>query len=225
MSILYSVVARGTNVAVSYTLDGHSGNFKEVVEKMLRKLSGSASPEMMSYLNDDKTYAFNYIGAHGVIFMCMTDEPDNTELSESFLKLLSSLWFRSFGKHGDQPEIDVSGFAAELEKQMMITAGFREDSESESTGLLDLPGRAVGPGDTDAGSSRLVDLRRGVEEANSVAMQNIELAASRGEAMSTLVDKSENLHEASSRFNAGARRVRRRMWWQMVKSNLVILVG
>lgn len=68
MSILYSVIARGTTVLAKYA--SCSGNFSEVTEQIIEKIS--AENHKLTYSHD--TYLFHYICENRVIYMCITDD-------------------------------------------------------------------------------------------------------------------------------------------------------
>lgn len=68
MTILYSVVSRGTAVLAKYA--ACSGNFHEVTEQILKQIPSEDSK--LTYSHDN--YLFHYISENSIIFMCITDD-------------------------------------------------------------------------------------------------------------------------------------------------------
>lgn len=68
MTILYSVISRGTTILTKYA--ACTGNFHEVTDQILRQIP--AEDSKLTYSHDN--YLFHYISEKGIIFMCITDD-------------------------------------------------------------------------------------------------------------------------------------------------------
>lgn len=68
MPILYSTVARGTTVLACQA--SCRGNFSEVVEQVLMKIS----PENAKLTYSHENYLFHYITDDRIVYLCITDD-------------------------------------------------------------------------------------------------------------------------------------------------------
>lgn len=68
MTILYSLVSRGTTVLTKYA--ACTGNFQEVTEQILKQIP----PEDAKLTYSHDNYLFHYISEKSIIYMCITDD-------------------------------------------------------------------------------------------------------------------------------------------------------
>jgi vesicle-associated membrane protein 7 len=68
MPLLYTVIARGSTVLVKHA--SCVGNFSEVTEQILNKISNENSKLTYSH----GSYLFHYIKEDGIVYLCITDD-------------------------------------------------------------------------------------------------------------------------------------------------------
>lgn len=86
MPIMYCVISRGLIVLTKYA--SCEGNFEEVTEKVLAKIS--PQNDKMTY--SQGPYLFHYISSNNIIYMCITDDVSTLKLSEIYLNHLSKTY-------------------------------------------------------------------------------------------------------------------------------------
>jgi len=198
MSIIYSLIARGTTVLVDYTET--TGNFQQITGSILQKIP----------LHDDTkctyvsgSYHFHVVVDDGLIFLCMADEDFGKRQPYAFLEEIkrrfvnSSLKQRARTAHAYEFRRD---FGQVLASQM---AKYSDSSYDET--------------------DQISKVRREVNEVKDVMTQNIEKVLERGEKIDVLVEKAEGLDHSSQVFHTHATRLRRKMWWQNKKMCLLLL--
>lgn len=67
-------------------------------------------------------------------------------------------------------------------------------------------------------------VRQEVDQVVNIMQGNIERLMERGENLDSLHSKTDNLQAGAMEFRKGAVQVKKRMWWQNAKMNLVIAV-
>lgn len=92
MSIIYSLVARGTVILAEHT--NSAGNFTSITQSILEKIqppktSGTStvaatSPSRMTYVYD--RYLFHYVIDRNILYMCMSDEKFGRRIPFQFLE-------------------------------------------------------------------------------------------------------------------------------------------
>lgn len=198
MSIIYSLIARGTTVLVDYTET--TGNFQQITGSILQKIP----------LHDDTkctyvsgSYHFHVIVNDGIIFLCMADEDFGKRQPYAFLEEIkrrfenSSLKQRARTAHAYEFKRD---FGQVLASQMALFSD-------------------TGYDDTD----QIAKVRREVNEVKGVMTQNIEKVLERGERIDVLVGKAEELDHSAQSFHRQSTRLRKHMWWQNKKMCLLLI--
>lgn len=198
MSIIYSLIARGTTVLVDYTES--SGNFQQITGSILQKIP----------LHDDTkctyvsgSYHFHVIVDDGLVYLCMADEDFGKRQPYAFLEEIkrkfvnSSLKQRAISAHAYEFRRD---FGQVLASQMSLYSDPGYDE-----------------------SDQIAKVRKEVNEVKDVMTQNIEKVLERGEKIDVLVGKTEELDHSSQVFHRQAKRLRREMWWKNKKICLILV--
>eukprot|EP01119_Soliformovum_irregulare_P007429 TRINITY_DN19848_c0_g1_i1.p1 TRINITY_DN19848_c0_g1~~TRINITY_DN19848_c0_g1_i1.p1 ORF type:complete len:218 (-),score=32.39 TRINITY_DN19848_c0_g1_i1:38-691(-) len=76
----------------------------------------------------------------------------------------------------------------------------------------------------DPSSDKVRSLSSNLESVKNIMKDNIGKMLARGEAIETVLDKTETLKDSSDRFKSSATRLKRRMWWKNVKLWCVIII-
>lgn len=198
MSIIYSLIARGTTVLVDYTES--SGNFQQITGSILQRIP----------LHDDTkctyvsgSYHFHVIVDDGLVYLCMADEDFGKRQPYAFLEEIkrrfvnSSLKQRAISAHAYEFRRD---FGQVLVSQMSLYSDPGYDE-----------------------SDQISKVRREVNEVKDVMTENIEKVLERGEKIDVLVGKAEELDQSSQVFHRHSKRLRREMWWKNKKMCLILV--
>ncbi|MBA0579933.1 hypothetical protein Gorai_022174, partial [Gossypium raimondii] len=70
---------------------------------------------------------------------------------------------------------------------------------------------------------KLLKVKAQVSEVKSIMLENIDKAIDRGENLTTLADKTENLRDQAQAYRNQGMKIRRKMWYQNMKIKLVVL--
>lgn len=194
MSILYSVVARGTTVLAKYA--ACAGNFAEVTEKILAKIS----PENHKLTYSHDAYLFHYICEDRIIYMCITDDEFERIRAFQFLTEIKQRFQLTYGARAST----ALAYGMNNEFAPVLANEMRHYSESKE---IDTMSRVRGD---------LNDLK-------DIMVKNIENVARRGERLELLVNKTENLSANSVTFRKTSRNLARSMFWKNVK--LYVIIG
>ncbi|XP_033132805.1 vesicle-associated membrane protein 724 isoform X1 [Brassica rapa] len=70
---------------------------------------------------------------------------------------------------------------------------------------------------------KLIKVKAQVSEVKSIMLENIDKAIDRGENLTVLSDKTENLRSQAQEYKKQGTQVRRKLWYQNMKIKLVVL--
>ncbi|THH04959.1 hypothetical protein EW145_g5140 [Phellinidium pouzarii] len=94
-----------------------------------------------------------------------------------------------------------------------------DNSASGSGG--DLPPAGAPP----PGNAKIARLQQEVTGAQEIMHDNIESVLKRGDTLSNLQDKTDDLAVSAQNFRRGANKVRKNMWWKDMKMRIIIAVA
>jgi hypothetical protein len=251
MPVLYTFVSRGLEVLTDCTLPNHEANFQEISLKILKK--SNAGPmdldgKKLTYIYEGHT--FNFIGVKTLIFLCVADEAAGRILPFNFLNEISE----SFGKNykEDTPADACGAFKTVLAQKMNkystigsveppsptvgSPAGLSGVGTLTPNGTIDLrpssnahnnnnSSSANGELDSEGRPTKVKSLQKNLEEVKGLMAMNIEKVMQRGEALDSLMDKSDTLTHSSERFKSHSRRLRQTLCWADTKMKLVVMFG
>ncbi|CAK9804727.1 Vesicle-associated membrane protein 7 [Anthophora quadrimaculata] len=189
MSILYSVVARGTTVLADYA--ACIGNFDEVTENVLVKIA----PENNKMTYSQGSFLFHYIYEDGIIYMCVTD--DEFQRSRAFL-YLAEIKRRFLAAYGQDAQT-AAPYAMNTDFSRTLASTMKHYSESNQ--------------EIDTLATVLSDL----DELKDIMEKNIDSVATRGVKLELLVNKTENLTSSSYTFRNRSRNLARSLFWKNIK--------
>jgi vesicle-associated membrane protein 7 len=170
-----------------------TGNFTSIAIQILEKLDPSV-PKMTLVYDD---YLFHYVHIHQLTFMCMCDSKFGRRIPFAFLEDISSTFWKLYGTRTQLAvAYGLNEFRTVLEKQMVTYSAAEADKFKQVQGEI--------------------------EQVKDVMVQNIEKVLERGERIEILVDKTDNLNQASFAFKKRSTALRRSMWWKNQK--LVIMM-
>lgn len=188
MTILYSVISRGTTVLARHA--SCAGNFQEVTEQVLKQIKPEDSK--LTYSHDN--YLFHYVSENTIIYMCITD--DEFERSKAFL-FLNEIKKKFQSIYGNRA-LTAIAYSMNTEFSRVLANEMRHYSESQN---IDTISRVHGE----------------LDELKEIMVQNIDNVAMRGERLELLINKAENLTNNSVSFRQSSRTLARALFWKNVK--------
>ena len=191
-AIVYAVIARGNIVLAEYS--GHNGNFMTVVRTILMNLQKKPLNKATITYDD---WAFHYILEDGIYYICMTDKGHKRYITFEFLQDIKRKFRASFG------EAVYTAIAYQFNQEFNLTLQTQIEFFNSPNALL--PGR----------------VNQQMEEVKGIMRENIDSLLDRGEKVSLLVEKSDDVSRKSLIFNRQSREINRRFYWQKVRGQLL----
>ncbi|KAJ8766768.1 hypothetical protein K2173_007835 [Erythroxylum novogranatense] len=195
-SFIYSFVARGTMVLAEYT--EFTGNFPAIATHCLQRLP--SSNDKFTYNCDHHT--FNFLVEDGYAYCVVAKETLGKQISIAFLERMKADFKKRYGGGKADTAIAKSlnkEFGPVMKEHMKYIIDHAEDIE------------------------KLLKVKAQVSEVKSVMLGNIDKAIERGEAITTLADKAENLRDQAQTYRKQGTQIRRKMWYQNMKIKLIVL--
>jgi len=193
MSIIYTIVARGSIVLAEYS--NTTGNFTQISRRILEKIPQQDGK--MSYVYDK--HVFHYVCSDAITYMCMTEQTFNRSMAFSFLEDIKKRFTSAYGSRG------------KTALSMAMNAEFSHVLQRQMEFFSSNPS-----------ADKLVQATKQVDEVKQAMQSNIEQVIERGEKIDLLVDKTEGLQESSTTFKHQAVSLKRALWWKNVKLSLII---
>ncbi|KAF9976036.1 hypothetical protein BGZ65_007996, partial [Modicella reniformis] len=194
MSIIYTLIARGTTILTEYSAS--SGNFSTVAEQILGKLPPGNSKLTYSY----DGYLFHYISEDGLTYMCMADSSFGRRIPFAFLQDIKEKFLDQYGRERALESVlpyGMNEFSKVLAKQMEYYS-------------------------TDPNVDAIKHVQGDIEQVKDVMVQNIERVLERGERIELLVDKTDNLNQQAFIFKRRSSVLKKSMWWKNVKLTVIL---
>ena len=80
-------------------------------------------------------------------------------------------------------------------------------------------------GEAETGDVRTRKVKKAVDEVKGLALDNIEKVLQRGEQIDDIVDRTDDLAMSAATFETSSRTLRRKMWWNSTKGQIMIVGG
>jgi len=193
MPIIYSLVSRGAIVLAEHATT--TGNFTTVTQHILEKIPGGDSRMTLVY----DRYLFHYIQRNNIIYLCLADDTFGRRIPFAFLEDIARRFENLYGERA----------------QTAIAYGLNEFSKTIAQ-LMEFYS-------SNPSADRLRQVQGEIESVKDVMVHNIEKVLERGERIEILVDKTDNLNQASFQFKKRSTALRRQMWWKNTK--LMVILG
>eukprot|EP00794_Sanderia_malayensis_P007506 gene7506-8337_t len=196
MSILYSVISRGTTVLAKYA--SCSGNFQEITEHLLARIG----PENSKMTYTQKNYLFHYIVENGIAYLCITDDSFERSKAFSFLTEVKKRFTRTYQNR----IMTALPYAMQGEFSRTMAAEMRHYSDPMASRQ----------------TQSMVRVEEELDELKGIMIKNIDSVAQRGERLELLVEKTEDLNSTTLSFKKSSRGLARAMC--MKNAKLIILI-
>ncbi|XVF66236.1 hypothetical protein PTKIN_Ptkin10aG0019300 [Pterospermum kingtungense] len=193
---IYSFVARGTMILAEYT--EFTGNFPAIAAQCLQKLPSSNNK--FTYNCDHHT--FNFLVEDGYAYCVVAKDTVGKQISIAFLERMKADFKKRYGGGKADTAIAKSlnkEFGPIMKEHMKYIIEHAEEIE------------------------KLLKVKAQVSEVKSIMLENIDKAIERGENITTLADKTENLRDQAQAYRKQGTQIRRKMWYQNMKIKLVVL--
>ncbi|KAK6254508.1 hypothetical protein SCA6_015813 [Theobroma cacao] len=215
---IYSFVARGTMILAEYT--EFTGNFPAIAAQCLQRLPSSNNK--FTYNCDHHT--FNFLVEDGYAYCVVAKDSVGKQISIAFLERMKADFKKRYGGGKADTAIAKSlnkEFGPIMKEHMKYIIEHAEEIE------------------------KLLKVKAQVSEVKSIMLENIDkvsastvvscalafltfsgsldMAIDRGENLTTLADKTENLRDQAQAYRKQGAQIRRKMWYQNMKIKLVVL--
>eukprot|EP01091_Cochliopodium_minus_P005499 TRINITY_DN15416_c0_g1_i1.p1 TRINITY_DN15416_c0_g1~~TRINITY_DN15416_c0_g1_i1.p1 ORF type:complete len:228 (-),score=56.73 TRINITY_DN15416_c0_g1_i1:93-776(-) len=197
MPILYSVIARDTNILAEHT--NATGNFISITKVILEKISPPQEGLKKSYVYDK--HIFHFMVSDGITYLCMCDDQFERRRAFAFLEDIKNRFSSQFGKSAKtaRPYAMNSDFGSVLAKQ---TNYFSYDPSSD----------------------KITHVKQQADNTRLIMVESIEKVLQRGERIELLVDKTEQLESESYRFRNLGKKLKYAMCWKNAKMIIIIIL-
>lgn len=194
MPLIYGLVARGSVVLCEHAIT--TGNFGAITQHILDKISPQQDSRM-TYVYDK--YLFHYMVRGGLTYLCLADEEFGRRIPFAFLDDLQQKFVAA---NQDKAKTALSFGLQEYARAVEQLMAHYSDS---------------------ANVDKFKRLQGEVDQVKGIMVSNIERVLERGERIDILVDKTEELSQASFAFKKRSTALRRAMWWK--NTRLLVLLG
>ncbi|SRR5579859_6713671 len=185
MSLIYSVVARGTTVLAEHTSSSTSTtNAPQVASLILDKISPSDSSKLTYVYGDHLVHYITVAGndniPDGLTYLCISTDTGGRRVPFLFLTSVQNLFTEQYNEHdiATAPPYGLNSFAKTLKTQMEWADGGAKGSGIDK-------GREV---------------REEMNAVKDVMVQNIERVLERGERIDLLVNKTDHMNQTAFAF-------------------------
>ncbi|KAK8706450.1 hypothetical protein V6N13_050015 [Hibiscus sabdariffa] len=178
---IYSFVARGTMILAEYT--EFTGNFPAIAAQCLQKLPSSNNK--FTYNCDHHT--FNFLVEDGYAYCVVAKDSVGKQISIAFLERLKVDFKKRYGGGKADTAIAKSlnkEFGPIMKEHMKYIIEHAEEIE------------------------KLLKVKAQVSEVKSIMLENIDKAIDRGENLTTLADKTENLRDQAQAYRKQGTQIR-----------------
>ncbi|KAJ0605416.1 putative Longin domain, v-SNARE, coiled-coil domain-containing protein [Helianthus annuus] len=189
MTILYTLVARGSVVLAEFSATSTNGS--TIARQILDKIPGNNDMNV-SYSQD--RYIFHVKRTDGLTVLCMADDVAGRRIPFSFLEDIHQRFVRTYGR----AVLSAQAYGMNDEFSRVLSQQMEYYSN-------------------DPNADRMNRLKGEMSQVRNVMIQNIDKVLERGDRLESLVDKTATMQNNTFRFKKQSRRFRNTMWWQNVK--------
>lgn len=185
MSIIYSVVARGTTILAEHTSTSTSTtNAPQVASLILDKITPEDSSKLTYVYGDHLVHYITTSGTSeipdGVTYLCISSDTGGRRVPFLFLTSVQTAFTEQYSEHDIEsaPPYGLNSFAKTLKTQMEWADG----------------------GAKNPGMDKGKEVREEMNAVKDVMVQNIERVLERGERIDLLVNKTDHMNQTAFAF-------------------------
>lgn len=193
---IYSFVARGTMVLSEYT--EFTGNFPAIAAQCLQKIPSSNN----KFTFNCDHHTFNFLVEDGYAYCVVAKESVSKQISIAFLERVKADFKKRYG-----------GGKADTATAKSLNKEFGPVMKEHMKYIIDHAGEI----------EKLLKVKAQVSEVKSIMLENIDRTIERGENLTVLTHKAEDLQNSARQFKKQGTEIRRKMWYENMKIKLVVL--
>ncbi|XP_027164186.1 vesicle-associated membrane protein 724 [Coffea eugenioides] len=195
-SFIYSFVARGTMVLAEFT--EFTGNFPAIAAQCLQRLPSTNNK--FTYNCDHHT--FNFLVEDGYAYCVVAKESVGKQISIAYLERVRADFKKRYG-----------GGKADTAAAKSLNKEFGPIMKEHMQYIIDHADEI----------EKLLKVKAQVSEVKSIMLENIDTTIQRGENLTILSNKAEDLRDSAQEFKSKGTQIRRKMWYQNMKIKLIVL--
>ncbi|KAI8011533.1 Vesicle-associated membrane protein 724 [Camellia lanceoleosa] len=197
VSFVYSFVARGTVVLAEYT--ELIGNFPAIATRCLDRLPASNKKFTYNY----ERHNFDFLAEDGYAYCIVAKESVGNQISVAFLERLKADFKKRYGG-GKADTADAKSLNKEFGPVMKEHMQYIIDHAEEI--------------------NRQFKVQDQVSQLKNIMQENITKVIERGENLNDLSDKAHDLRDSAEGFKKVSDQIKRKMWYQNMKTKLIVVV-
>lgn len=174
-----------------------TGNFPAIAAQCLQKLPSSNNK--FTYNCDHHT--FNFLVEDGFSYCVVAKDTLGKQISIAFLERLKADFKKRYG-----------GGKASTATAKSLNKEFGPIMKEHMKYIIEHADEI----------EKLLKVKAQVSEVKSIMLENIDKTIERGENITTLADKTENLRNQAQEYKKQGTQIRRKMWYQNMKIKLVV---
>lgn len=195
-SFIYSFVARGTMILAEFT--EFTGNFPAIAAQCLQRLPSTNNK--FTYNCDHHT--FNFLVEDGYAYCVVAKDSVGKQISIAYLERVKADFKKRYG-----------GGKADTAAAKSLNKDFGSVMKEHMQYIIDHADEI----------EKLLKVKAQVSEVKSIMLENIDTAIQRGENLTILSNKAEDLRDSAQEFKSKGTQIRRKMWYQNMKIKLIVL--
>jgi hypothetical protein len=200
-NIQYALVARGTTPLAEYSIV--QGNARSIAVKMLESIDPKKPRNMVEQSNG--TF-LSLTESDRLTYLCLTDRQINAGTGYTFLEELRNKWKARYGNSA---------------------ASFAPNSKNAEFGQAEMA--SLMRNYNTQSSQKLNQIKSNLENAQSTMAQNLSMTLARGEQLTTMEGKAEDIRNSAQSFRREAEKVRCQecvaKWrWYILGTAIVLVV-
>ncbi|KAH7861641.1 hypothetical protein Vadar_028792 [Vaccinium darrowii] len=200
MSILYSMVARGSVVLAEFSATTTNANAtaRQLLERKAGGIGNNNNDSNASYSHD--RYIFHVKKTDGVTVVCMAEDSAGRRIPFAFLEDIHQRFVRTYGR----AILSAPAYAMNDEFSRILS-------------------QQIDHYNNDPNADRINRLKGEMSQVRVAMIDNINKVLERGDRLAILVDKTATLQGNTFRFRRQSRNLRNAMWWRNVKLTFTLV--
>lgn len=175
-----------------------TGNFPAIAAQCLQRLPSTNNK--FTYNCDHHT--FNFLVEDGYAYCVVAKDSVGKQISIAYLERVKADFKKRYG-----------GGKADTAAAKSLNKDFGSVMKEHMQYIIDHADEI----------EKLLKVKAQVSEVKSIMLENIDTAIQRGENLTILSNKAEDLRDSAQEFKSKGTQIRRKMWYQNMKIKLIVL--
>ncbi|KAL9653015.1 hypothetical protein ABK040_015530 [Willaertia magna] len=188
-NIIYSLIAKGTNVLCEYTES--KGNFQQISRQIIEKIPANKSTKV-SYLYDQYIFHILVVGDFNLIFFCMSGKDFGSRIPFNFLEEIKNNFLEKYSlqKLNNLPNNIPNSLNKEFGSILRQQTNFYNNTKQ---------------------SDKITKIKGQIEDVKETMIDNIDKVLDRGEKIDLLVNRTLDLAESADSFRTKSKELKNTM--------------